>query len=490
MNKIINRVKNIKYFEYFILSLILVTGFVVRLYKLNNPIADWHSWRQADTASVSKIYVQKGINLLLPRYHDISSIQTGIFNPNGYRMVEFPLYNAIHAVLTKSFPVFSLEVWGRLLSIISWAVSTYLLFLIGRKYLGKWGGILAAFFFSFIPYNVYFTRVILPEPLSETFALLSLWLLITFVDKDQWPWLFLSAGALAVSLLIKPSTFFYFIPAAYLIFNKYKNTRTIIDTPWLLVKLFIYLAICLLPVLGWRIWINQYPAGIPFFEWAFNGDRIRFRPAFWRWIFAERIGRLILGIWGLFPFLLGAIVKRKNYFTLSFMVGALVYLTVFATASIRHDYYQIFVIPPISLLLAEGSLFLWNSRVFSLRLSRTILVFSIVLMLGLGAYQIKEDYKINHPEIIAAGKVVDKITPKDALVIAPYNGDTAFLYQTNRWGWPAVDDSIDNLIGRGAGYYVSVDLGSPDTQLVTSRFETIIKTGEYLIVDLNKPLKK
>ena len=62
-NKIVQFI-NTKKVEYFLFSLILILGFVVRLYKINNPVADWHSWRQADTASVTRIYVQNGINLL------------------------------------------------------------------------------------------------------------------------------------------------------------------------------------------------------------------------------------------------------------------------------------------------------------------------------------------------------------------------------------------------------------------------------------------
>jgi hypothetical protein len=75
------------------------------------------------------------------------------------------------------------------------------------------------------------------------------------------------------------------------------------------------------------------------------------------------------------------------------------------------------------------------------------------------------------------------------LVVAPYNGDTAFLYQTNRWGWPAIDNSVDNIIKEGAGYYVSVDLGSADTKMIESRFTTIEKTDRYIIIDLLEPLK-
>ena len=155
-----------KYIEYILLSVIFLLGFLVRLYKINNPVADWHSWRQADTASVTRTYIRDGINLLLPRYHDISSIQTGIFNPNGYRMVEFPVYNAINAILAIRFQSVPQEVWGRLLTIGFALVTSFFLYLIGKKILGKWGGVLTAFFYLFIPFNIYFTRVILPDPME------------------------------------------------------------------------------------------------------------------------------------------------------------------------------------------------------------------------------------------------------------------------------------------------------------------------------------
>ena len=34
--------------------LILLVGLLLRLYRFDNPIADWHSWRQADTSAVSR----------------------------------------------------------------------------------------------------------------------------------------------------------------------------------------------------------------------------------------------------------------------------------------------------------------------------------------------------------------------------------------------------------------------------------------------------
>ncbi len=478
-----------KHLEYILLALILLMGGLLRLYKINNPIADWHSWRQADTASVSRVFVEKKIDLLYPRYHDISSIQTGIFNPNGYRLVEFPIYNAIHAILVKNFPSISLGIWGRLLSIFSALISAVFLFLIGKRYMGRWGGVITSLFFMFMPYNVYFTRIILPEPMATAFVLGSVWLFIKFIDTGKQSALYLSGVLLALSLLIKPFTIFYTPPLIYLAIEKY-GLEGIFKKAKILIVFLIFVTISLVPFLLWRAWISQYPAGIPFFTWAFNGDRIRFRPAFWRWLFAERIGKLILGVWGLVPLSLGILsTKKKDFFNLIFFLGGVLYMIVIATANVRHDYYQIFLIPMLVLLLAKGTLFMWKNKTFSGWISKSLAVFSILIMLMVGAYQAKEFYKINHPEIIEAGRAVDRLTPKDSLVIAPYNGDTAFLYQTGRWGWPAIDDSIDRIIEKGADYYVSVNIGDADTQMVLKRFKTLERTNNYVIVDLHQPVK-
>jgi hypothetical protein len=472
-------VKYTKHIEYIILSVILLVAVLVRLYNINSPLADWHSWRQSDTAAVSRIYADEGISILYPRYYDISTIQTGIFNPNGYRFVEFPLFNIIHVTFYKTFGEFSLEAWGRLTSVLAALGSTLFLFLIGRHYMGYFGGLGAAFYYAILPYNIFFTRVILPEPLAVFLSLGSLWFFIRFIDKENYINVYLSAVFFALAVLVKPFSVFYSLPMIYLILKKY-SLKDIIRN----YKLLIALDIALIPFFAWRIWINKFPEGTPHIMWMFNGDGIRFRPAFFRWIFVERLGRMILGTWGLIPFALGVIsLKKQQQFINWFMAGMVLYMTVVASANVRHDYYQTFIIPAVCLLLSKGSLYMLNPGGLNKVLSRLVLIFSVLMMFMIGAYQVREFYKINHPEIILAGDAVDRLTPKDALVIAPYNGDTAFLYQTKRFGWPFMDRSIDQLIDRGADYYVSVNYDEVTNQLM-EEYEVIEATDKYVIIKL------
>lgn len=157
--------------EEFFLFLILVFAFLARLYKINSPVADWHSWRQADTASVSRIYFNDGIDILHPRYYDISSIQSGFFNPQGYRFVEFPFFNIVHTLLARLGGPLTFDGWGRMTSVIFSLFSIVFIYLLGKRFISSWGGVLAALFFAFLPYNIYYSRVILPEPTTVSLAL-------------------------------------------------------------------------------------------------------------------------------------------------------------------------------------------------------------------------------------------------------------------------------------------------------------------------------
>ncbi len=471
--------------NFFVLSLILIGAFVVRLYKIESPLADWHAWRQVDTASVSKNLIASNYDLLHPRYHDISSIQTGSFNPKGYRFVEFPIFNLLHALFSQSIPQISFETAGRLVSIFSAVITTLALYLIGSAVISSWGGLLAAFFYAFIPYNIYFTRVILPDPLSTCLGTVSIGLFLFYINKNNKLSLFASGIAFALAMLVKPFAIFYAVPIFYLAAKKFTLKKLIQNIP-----LLIALDIALIPFLLWRIWLNkpEFLVGIAHMSWALNGDHIRFKPSFFKWIFKERLGTLILGTWGIFPFAVGIIsAKSQKMFINFFLLGSLLYVTIIATANVRHDYYQTFIIPSVALALAQGSVFIWNSQIFNKFLARGLLIFSILIMLLIGIYETKGNYNINHPELMKAGKAADSVLPQDALVIAPYNGDTTFLYQTGRSGWPVVNESIEGMINKGADYYISVNYDS-DTNNFMTKFKALEKNNDYVILDLHQKL--
>ena len=471
--------------EYFLLSIILLLAFILRLYKINTPLADWHSWRQADTSAVSRNFLKYGFNLLHPRFDDLSNIPSGKENPQGYRFVEFPFYNLVQAGAARSFPQMSLEWWGRMVSIIFSLGSLVFLYFLVKKYLSKKVGLLTAFFFAVLPYNIFYSRVILPEPMMVFTSLGMIYYFSRYLEKKEIAvnlfWL-LSVILAVISLLLKPITGFLFLPMVYLVWQKQgfsglKNR-----------SVFFYFLISLVPLFLWRIWISQYPSGIPAYSWLFNEAGIRFKGAFFRWIFAERLGKLILGYWGLVPFAIGILLKKgkkEGWFFHWWLISVLIYFTVFAGGNVRHDYYQVIAVPIISIFLAKGADFLLRASKLFFERSVCYLLFVICLffMLAFSWYEVRGFFNINHPEIVEAGKAVDFLLPLNAKVIAPYNGDTAFLYHTNRQGWPMMTGSLEHLIDMGATHYVSVNFDE-FTQGLLNNYEVIKKTDKYIIFSL------
>lgn len=434
---------------------LLAVGFVVRLYKINNPVADWHSWRQADTASVTRNFVKNGVDILSPRYDDLSDVSAQGFNPNGYRLVEFPIYNLIHYAAFTVAPFGALEFWGRMVSIVASLVSAFCLYILVKKFAGQLAGFATMATFLFLPFNIYFSRVILPDPLMVAVALVSL--TVFFYHRR---WLAYILGLIAVA--IKPTAIFLLLP----VLVSWRFAPVIIMMPFFI----------------WRMWQTQHPEGVPGSIWLLNGDHIRFKGAFFRWIFGDRLGRLILGYWGLWPALEGIMNLPRELLWL--IGGAVAYVFIFATGNVRHDYYQIPIIPAIAVAVGVGIAVLWHRGSW---FRRAVVIVAVVFMLAFGWYEVRGNYQINNPGIVYAGQAADKLLPSDAVVIADYNGDTAFLYQTNRKGFPNVPLPIEEMVDRfNVGYYVSVNYDARTNELI-SKYAVVDQTPQYVIIDLTQP---
>jgi len=469
--------------QYFYLGLILIVAFLVRLYKVDAPIADWHSWRQADTAAVTRNFIKDGFNPVLPKYDDMSGAsETPLANVNRFRFVEFPLYNIAVYPLYLLFGVN--DIYHRLVSIFFSLGSIIFIFLVAKKYAGVLTALLSALISALLPFNVFFSRTTLPEPTFVFFALGMIYFMDSWIWERKRIWMFWGFVFSVLAFLIKPWAIFFYLPLLYSVY-KQENRKAFLFRKFIPATL-----ILLLPFILWRFWILQQPEGIPASKWLLNGDNIRFRPAFFWWIISERLGREILGVTGFVLLVLGVLIKPKNrnYFLHFFLLSIFLYFVTFATGNVRHNYYQILFVPIASIFVSLGFISLIkNENNFIIRFWTIPIAFALFFLSFYFSYKmVKEFYKINNPIIIEVGKITDSILPSDALVLAPYNGDTAFLYQTNRAGWPVVPLSIKEMVvDYGITHYVSV---SKDNQAnwVKRHFEVLVDDPKFIIANLQK----
>lgn len=468
-----------------LLLIISVIAVLVRLYGLNSPIADWHSWRQSDTAAVARNFLRFGIDPTHPRYDDLSNIQSGKDNPMGWRMVEFPLYQVVGVVVYKIFPFLTLEASLRLVSIVSTAGSVFLLGIILFDLVGPMAALLGAFLYAILPFSIYYGRTILPDAFATFWALLSLVLLLKSERRPLWYiWIGASGIAASMSVLVRPMAIFLLFPSFYVLLRNFSVKRTTMSV-------LLYGMILCIPLFLWRRWIVQYPEGIAVSGWLFNKGNIRFKGAWFHWLFARRLAELILGYWGLIPFGLGLVVqlrKKERIFSLLWLLGGLAYFIVFAAGNVQHDYYQALIIPIIIWFTALGlHALLRRTEGFNRFAGGMLALTSIVFMWAFSWFTMRTYFWINRPEIVEAGKIADSLLPKEAKVIAPYNGDTSFLYQTKRQGWPIGFD-IDKKIQMGATHYVTVSPTGNDfeTKFLAEKYTVLVRNEKFAIIDLTK----
>ena len=464
----------------FLILAITVVGFALRLYKLDNPIADWHSWRQADTAAVSRNFIKDGFHPLFPQYDALNPLNAIGHNPNRYFFAEFPLYNIITYYAYLNFGVDTR--YARAISAIFASLTIPLLYLLVSHYSNKRVALGASFFFAVLPYNVYYGRVTMADPLYIFFGIAFLYLVSKWLEKNNIFLMGAASIAFALAILTKPYALVLLLPFAYLIIRRW-GVRSV--TKW---SVYAFLLISIIPFLLWRHHINQYPEGMFGTDWLYNQGNIRFTGAYFRWLVFERMNKLIFATGGFVLFFLGIVkstTKKEGYLYILWLVAILGFFVVIARGNVTHDYYQLPIVPIGCIMMALGFDYLMtNSQNYISRIINISVALALVaLMLAFGWYEVRGYYNINHPEIVEAGKAVDKLLPKNAIVIAPYDNDSAFLYQTNRHGYTFGGDKIEKYISEGATHLVSVNFDDV-TNYWMQKCEIVQKTSSYVIVDL------
>lgn len=479
------------YWKFAPLGLLVLLAFVLRVYRIQYPLLDWHSFRQADTASVTREYVKHGIDFLQPTYHDLSNIQSGQPNPQGFRMVEFPLINAVTAGILELVPSLPLVPTSRFISILFSLGTLITLYFLAEGLSGKRAAIVTALTFAVLPYSVYYSRVILPETGMLFFSTVALYGFLRWLQTESLKWYLISVLGLAIALLLKP--FVAFTAPVFLALAWFAQGTGFLKKP----LFYLYPILAAVPLLGWRQWITRFPEGIPASDWLYNQNSIRFRPAWFRWLGYERLTKLILGFIGIVFLPFSVLDRQKDSFVyIAWWIGILLYFSIIATGNVQHDYYQVLLIPIISLSVGKGAVVLRKqleellnrftkiSHFYTHWIGLVVVSFVYLLAMVLAGVQVKGYFNVNHWEYVTAGAAVDRLTPADAKVIAPAMGDTGFLFQTNRTGWP-IGHNIDEKIDQGATHYITT-VDDDEARSLSEKYFIIEKTDTYTLIDLTR----
>jgi len=434
-----------KIHPYVWIGIIILFALILRLYHITYPMNDAFAWRHTQTAGLIRDYYRSGINLLYP-----TMITLGV---PGYVVLEFPLYQALSAIL---YNVFVPDViTARFLSILFGLLSIVFVYRLCIKFLDNKSALLACLFYGFMPLNIFFQRVPMPESLTIFLSLAMLDLLIEGIRGKRLP-LILGIVAAATGLVMKsPFVAPLYLPLMYVSY-RHGGIRSLIK-PRFMAALFIPLTIMLI----WQNHANYvnhtyfntdaYP-----FKQLYNAVVVKFKPIN-TWYFGtieqrtqlqnykilwERLSRELLSGFGFIFLAAGffALIKKKVWkFFYIWLFAVFVSIMVFFNLHVVHDYYQLPLAAVLSVFCGAGAAYIVE---LIRNKSVAVAVVSIILILHLyGSWSFTEKHLFweDSRDYIKIGQFIDDSTEKNALIgiSTPGNDvwEPTYMYYADRHGF-------------------------------------------------------
>ncbi len=458
-----------------VLSILLLFGFTLRMFELGEPLIDKQAWRQADTAAVARNFFEEDFDLFSPRV-DWRGDGSGIVEMN------FPLYPYF---VSLGYEVFGevREWFGRFLSAFFSVTTSILIFFLARNIgFSSSVGLWAMFFFLVTPLSVFFGRAFLPESLMLLLSVSSILTFKYWTESEQIV-LYLCAIILAsLCYLVKIPTLYLGFPLVAIALSKWG---------WKFVYerlLWVYLIVSVLPSVIWYLHASDLftDTGLTFGIWnRFGYDKwdqsVLYNLDFYR----HMTWRFIHNIFTPFGFILLILgvhktgIARSRWALWGWLIGLLLYLFLVPEGNRKLHYYQIPFVPLGCIWAGVGTVVAldYGCRVCNSKYVKYLGMLVLVLsVLGYSAYAIQPYYK--QPNNVHAyyescydfGHWADKNLPKDALLVVgdlDENSGTPFrsqsptmLYYCHRKGWQITPDEfseakLDSLAHLGADFFVA-----------------------------------
>jgi hypothetical protein len=431
-------------YERWLVLAVLILSVALRLHHVGKPLSDHHSWRQTQTAMIAANLYRDGFNLWSPR---VDFYCTEVCSESGLLVLEFPLYNALVAVLYKVFGL--REFAGRLVSIIFSTLAALLLYRLAKRILGPDAALVAAAFFVVSPISVFYGRAFMPESLMLCAGIGALLYFHDWLQDERWSTFGVAVTCALIAFLVKPPMIHIGIPMTYMAWAKHGRALFRKKAPAL------FLMLCLVPS---TIWL-YHSATSPNLDmgWLLSDINLLRDKNLYR-IMWERLGREVLTSVGRALFIFGLLVglRRAQERVLDVWLGATVlYVLAFGTGNIVHDYYQLPLVPIASIYIGKAIAYLPQ-----LPLRRFIwlpLTALLIVAAGAESWRIaKPWYGEDIPGLYQFAETVKRTVPEGPPIMvsssyvsfAPW--DPRLLYAFDRKGWNVPPQYLKRALGQAA----------------------------------------
>jgi hypothetical protein len=455
-----------------ILAFILVFGFCARAATFKSPILDHHSWRQADTAAISRNFYRERFNIFYPQVdwrgdRADGYVESGL-EPLAFAVAALGKMGSFHPEL------------GRLINTLVFLASAGLVWTFVRRRYGGPTGLIATYLYAFgFPLLIYIERAFMNEALLICLSLACLVATQRYLDEPgrRWGSLLLLLGAAGLIGAIKVPYLIILAPVAGLFLEKAGARGALRWELWLVTAVSLTVAFAWYRhahALGQTTGLS-FGLGDKLFdaELMFSGK--------YPWKLVVRLFKDILGPVGFVAMGVGVWMafRAGRWCEVLGFFAFLFYLALVVGGNFMHDYYQLAVMPIAPAIIAPALYALTTvppaNRFFRYRYH---LLASLLCLAAFASFvrstSFHSWYEYGADSALFCD-TVDKFIGRDDRVVFVGNNDPALLFCMDHKGWLVSEgESTEERIRSiwKAGATIAVVPGAPLSEDVWRMLKT------------------
>jgi 4-amino-4-deoxy-L-arabinose transferase-like glycosyltransferase len=481
--------------EIILLLIILCVGISLRLIEISRPFVDGWSWRQTDVAMIAENFYQNGFNIFYPQVNWAGN------NP-GYVGTEFPLVPFIASLL---YVFFGIQEWiGRSVSIFFFAVSVPFFYLLVRRVSNTRSALFAVAFYNLAPLGIFAGRSFMPDMTSLSFSIVALYFFAEWFDRPATKSKFLiaSTAATGLAILVKLPAVIIGLPLIYMAWREHGEKMVLKREMWA------FAVLSLIFPLAWYshaylISITHFPhhmfGGEGFALESWNGYEKIVQQAATSSLTPLLSATMLVGVFLSSPAKFGRVFH--------WWLLAILFFAFIVARGHRHPWYLLPMVPVAAAFAGTACDFVLSRITQPAHSGIVIALLSFIFFASLAYLSYTYVRPLYNPWGIPsfnAGKELNRIAPRRALVIVADAGDPTCLYYSKRKGWHFLDDfgstpansqqaitALEKLRKRGARYLVFprytfwwLDYYKDFRSYLDSRYPRVRQTMDYVIFDL------